>query len=518
MRKLGVIFFAALASSCSLAPTETHCSGFSGKHDGFSCQFELDSESGTVLDHRYGVLWQAQDDGVKRTIVEAYRYCSDLTLAGRNWALPTPWLLASLYETGTYGGVHLNPFVWRNPKADYWGYSDQAYVIDYSKSSEPVAVNAEEGHYIRCMQYQLSPVIGLDEGVKAIGTGTHHTCAIDAADKVWCWGLNTRGQLGDGTTETRYEPVEVQGLPAKPVAVDGGDSHTCALLETGQVACWGDDSIGQLGDYLTNSSGQMVLLTEKGAPFSAAKKLSVGALSSCVVSVDDELYCWGTNFDDRVDTGRPKYNFTSATPNSHPTDVFVAGEKVRDVAVGVMSTCISTSTGKFYCWGDNRTFGLTAPDPVTNYSATSWYGVIGFTLGGGESDEGDRWVTGCAIASNRDLYCWGENRWGQMGVGTTASTHTTTVVAGIENVSAVAGGAGHFCAVTSEGWLACWGDNSYGQTGYKPAALTPTFLEVFDDDSAVDVKAGFGHTCILTAKGAVYCMGDDSTGQLGTGN
>src|SRR5438067_1925375 len=81
-----------------------------------------------------------------------------------------------------------------------------------------------------------------------IAAGGNHTCALTGQGGVRCWGDNTFGELGDGTKELRVAPVQVKGLSSGVESVSPSGYHTCATLETGGVKCWGDNSVGELGD------------------------------------------------------------------------------------------------------------------------------------------------------------------------------------------------------------------------------------------------------------------------------
>src|SRR3972149_6190369 len=117
--------------------------------------------------------------------------------------------------------------------AKCWGYNNMGALGDGTTESRSTPVD----------------VVGLDSGVSAIEAGSEHTCALMAGGGVKCWGANWEGELGDGTREnTRLPPVDVVGLSGSVTAISAGTQHTCALLSTAGVMCWGKNVYGQLGD------------------------------------------------------------------------------------------------------------------------------------------------------------------------------------------------------------------------------------------------------------------------------
>ncbi len=114
-------------------------------------------------------------------------------------------------------------------------------------------------------------VSGLTSGVVAIATGTNYTCALTEGGGLKCWGENTRGQLGDGTTDDRATPVDAQGLGSGVVAIGTASWHTCAVTDQGAAKCWGYNSLGQLGDAGRESSTLPVDVVEFGTPQAQAQ-------------------------------------------------------------------------------------------------------------------------------------------------------------------------------------------------------------------------------------------------------
>ncbi len=139
---------------------------------------------------------------------------------------------------------------------------------------------------------QLTPVSVPDlQGVAAIAAGRVHTCAVLDTGRVRCWGFNWAGQLGDGTTTSRFTPVEISGLE-NVVSVHPGIAHTCAVLGDGSAACWGRGTTGQLGNGKRESSLVPVTVTVWDEPIA---DFGIGEYFTCAVSTSGSMSCWGSN-------------------------------------------------------------------------------------------------------------------------------------------------------------------------------------------------------------------------------
>jgi alpha-tubulin suppressor-like RCC1 family protein len=125
----------------------------------------------------------------------------------------------------------------------------------------------------------------------SIATGGSHTCAIDGAADVWCWGDNSEGQLGIGTTTSHTTKQQLAGLPADPIQVVAGNSHTCVLLTTGDVHCWGDNQSRQVGQ----PSGDMHINPVQVPGVSNVVQISANFDTTCARRVDSSVTCWGDN-------------------------------------------------------------------------------------------------------------------------------------------------------------------------------------------------------------------------------
>ena len=156
------------------------------------------------------------------------------------------------------------------------------------------------------------PVVGLNSGVISISAGGDHSCAVHQFGYVMCWGANTFGELGDGTTTHRSAPVPVQGLYADFIAVATGSSHTCGLTISGGVRCWGSNGDGQLGDGTTISRSTPVAVTGLN---SGVLDISLGSAHSCALMASGGIKCWGNNASGQLGNG------TDGNDSLTPTDV-----------------------------------------------------------------------------------------------------------------------------------------------------------------------------------------------------
>src|SRR5205823_12201247 len=116
-----------------------------------------------------------------------------------------------------------------------------------------------------------------------------HNCALVHNGGAWCWGENDKGQLGDGTTTNRSTPVTVSGLPLNLAQIAAADDHTCALLVTGTVKCWGLNNKGQLGDGTTSDRSTPVTV----AGLTGVAKITIGDAFTCALLNSGDVECWG---------------------------------------------------------------------------------------------------------------------------------------------------------------------------------------------------------------------------------
>lgn len=325
-----------------------------------------------------------------------------------------------------------------------------------------------------------------------IAAGTAHNCVVTSAGGVKCWGFNSSGQLGDGTTITRLEPTDVSGLTSGIVVVSAGARHSCAITEAGGVKCWGANDFGQLGDGTTIARRSPVDVSGLSGSIVA---VVAGYAHSCALTTTGAVKCWGLNNYGQLGDGTTSVRRT-------PVGVSSLSRGVIAISAGRAHTCALTYAYSVRCWGKNDRGQLgdgttvNRPTPVTVASLGNT--VLHITSGGDHN---------CAGTSNR-AKCWGRNDFGQLGDGSHIDRHTPV------NVSSPVGhpiygrglyaGYDHTCM-----WgVLCWG------RGFQP---TPQRVSGFFG-GVVHIAAGLLHTCAATRGGAfVLCWGDNAFGQIGDG-
>jgi alpha-tubulin suppressor-like RCC1 family protein len=193
------------------------------------------------------------------------------------------------------------------------------------------------------------PVVGVREAI-AVSVGNGHACALIAGGSIRCWGTNASGQLGDGTTSMNSPvPVTVSGI-INAVAVSAGIDLTCALLSDATVACWGDNTHGELGIGATTPTSSATPVKVPG--LSGVTAVSAGNQYACAVLSGGTAKCWGSNMEGTLGNG-------STTDSPIPTAVSgLAGTPggltgVTGIAASSEHTCAALAGGTFACWGND---------------------------------------------------------------------------------------------------------------------------------------------------------------------
>jgi alpha-tubulin suppressor-like RCC1 family protein len=368
-----------------------------------------------------------------------------------------------------------------------------------------------------------APVVGVSP---IVAVGAHHTCAQNG--RIFCWGDNSDGQLGNGSTTSSTTPVEVPGITwATDLSAAG--NRTCAIAGTdSNIYCWGDNSQGGLGDGTTTNRSTP---TEIPGPYDV-ERISVGDTFSCALQSKVGVICWGAV------PGVAGGATTSPVPIpgwGHASTVS-AGADHACAIVGLVVSCLGdNSLGQL---GDGTTVSSSTPVTVgalsglTNPATGKPTGADSVVAGGDHT---------CAVsAALTTTWCWGDNASGQLGDGTTTNQATPEAIpfpslaVPVSTYSVHLALGDQFSCIEFDGTpeppdfdpitnsvFGCWGDNSSGQLADGSLISRPTYRANPLDIAPVSLAAGGSHGCefaaIITSKALVRCWGSNGSGELGNG-
>lgn len=340
-----------------------------------------------------------------------------------------------------------------------------------------------------------------------ISAGYDHTCAINKADDAYCWGTNAYGQLGIGTVVAQTRPTLVIG-GLKWASINSGNSVSCGITKTGVGYCWGYGAAGMLGNGGTTNAPEPTAISVTGGDLWS--QLSVGHVSVCGVTTDGRGYCWGWNTYGQIG---------DSTVTTKVTRSQVKGSMVwKKIETGgsnanyLESTCGITSENEIYCWGYNGNGELgdgnpgngANPVPVKLLVSKPWTDI----------EMGTSYV--CANTADGEAYCWGNNYYGQLGVGDNVNRTTPTLVLNDIKWARITGGAWTTCGLDTQSKAYCWGTNGYGQIGNGATSTAQTAPALVSGNQVwLDVGSGQNRTCGVNQYNQAYCWG---SGNLGAGN
>jgi alpha-tubulin suppressor-like RCC1 family protein len=330
--------------------------------------------------------------------------------------------------------------------------------------------------------------IGPLEGVRQVVTGDRHTCALTLDTSVLCWGEGDEGRLGtngiDGVDRNRpMLPVSQDGPPFEGVVqLTAGWAHTCALLDTSEVACWGRNTSGQIGSGTLGPAPHPQFVRARTGPgrLTGVTSIAAGAFHTCARMRDGTVRCWGDNQAGSIGDG-------TLVDRRRPTPVRAATGQglLRGVVAltgGASSSCALVQGGQVRCWGYNaqRQLGMTVAS-----TANRTRPVAVRVAGSGAVLTGVTQITGsnggyCSRRTTGEAWCWGGDNRGQRGDGphpraagarpvrNAGLAGTDPPPGNLRRVLGISGGGEHVCArvqATGEVRVVCWGDNLLRQIG-----------------------------------------------------
>lgn len=292
-----------------------------------------------------------------------------------------------------------------------------------------------------------------------------HACVIRQGGEVWCWGDNRLNQLGDDTNVSfRQEPAAVPGL-AGVTLLDAGGAHTCALNPEG-LWCWGGNHSGQIGaDPATGDRNNRVPLPLQILDASTAAglvDLALGGNHSCGLWSSGEVRCWGSH---QFDQQGPAASTVGCGQPCVLTPTAVSGLSERNIAVGagLNSTCAIDTAGVVWCWGQNQDGQLGS---VTTTESTATPVAVDLAAAALSVEMGDDFA--CARLSNNSTWCWGDNLTSDLGIGEVSPPPTPPTQQPGAPAAQLDVQDDYGCALGTDGEVRCWGRNEAGQVGSAP--------------------------------------------------
>ena len=368
--------------------------------------------------------------------------------------------------------------------------------------------------------------------IKQISAGYEHTCVLFDGGNVRCWGTGADGRLGTGATATIGDEETPAAIPdialgGRAAQITAGRNHTCALLDTGKVRCWGGNAHGQLGYGHTRDIG------DDEAPASAGdvpldepvSQLAAGDDYTCALLASGRVRCWGDSPEGQTGHGLDHRNIgDDEVPTEFPA-LELGGQITQLVGAGG-SPCVLLASGRVRCWGS--VVGSTAD----RYTPAAKHPLVALGVPAVRLATGAGALRVCAITNAGRLRCWGGGSFGLVGyafevgqVGLSRGELPTPArlgdvpLPGDDRVTGVAPGANHTCALLETGSVRCWGEGRFGVLGpgSPERVLARDAVEIDVGGRVADIAAGAFHTCAVLDTGSVRCWGDNGDGQLGYG-
>ncbi len=323
-----------------------------------------------------------------------------------------------------------------------------------------------------------------------LALGSEHTC-LRAGGRVFCWGENFAGQLGDGTRTSRARPVEVVGVTdADDLASGFGfdicgprGSHTCARRTNGTVQCWGPNISGSADFPPTMTISPPTTI----AGLSNVVALGIYGYAGCAVLQSGKARCWGDQ--------------ASLVPGIGGLATIAAGNS------GIYGVKKDGTVWRWTAFTQRGVTDITSPIQLPSLSA-----VIQIAIG---------WTHQCVLREGGTMACWGYNGAGQLGNGATLpfpSYESAPVEVDLAGVVEITTGDRHSCALLEDDTVRCWGSNLFGQVGVGSLGDDrPKPTPVVGLTDVVEIRAGSWHTCARRSDGSVWCWGRNRSGQVGDG-
>lgn len=384
--------------------------------------------------------------------------------------------------------------------------------------------------------FNLENALFLVPGEVIIQAGARNNSSgiLTSKGRLYTWGFNDYGNLGTGVHGNHYSPVDITSKFAlsnndQIVQFSLSGLHSAVITLQGRVFMWGLNSAGQLGDGTTISKQTPIEITNKFnlQPGEKIVKITLGENYSLAITQKGKIFMWGSSTGQVLGDG----TFFNRYVPTEITNRFtlLQEEIIIQISTGSFHTAVLTNTGRVFSWGSNQYGQIGIGNnihPSSPVEITTAFGlsqgdkIVNISLGGSQSS---------AISLLGRIFTWGHNYYGQLGVGSIIDKNSPTEITGQfplsnDKVNTIIFGMFHSIAITDAGRVFTWGRNNLGQLGTDTIIDSNTPLEItnmFDNpisSNLKEVSLGTFHSIGYTTEGHVYSWGWNSYGQLGLGN
>ena len=349
-----------------------------------------------------------------------------------------------------------------------------------------------------------------DTGEFVISDGVawgYFTYPVVVENKLWTWGYNYKGQLGDNTATSRLSPITTAGGGTNWSQVSAGRLHTAAIKTDGTLWTWGYNSYGQLGNMMFDDKSSPITPSNSSTTW---KQVSAGDNHTAAIKTDGTLWVWGANVSGEVGNN-------NTILQSSPSTTAGGGNTWSQVSAGSVFTAAVKTDGTLWTWGNNQ-FGKLGIDDTVNRSSP-------VTIAGGgttwkQVSAGSRHAA--AIKTDGTLWLWGINNNGHLGDDTNVSKLSPiTTAGGGTDWSQVSAGGYHTAAIKTDGTLWTWVNNTYGRLGDNTTTTRSSPITTAGGGTNwKEVSTGVygSHTAAVKTDGTLWTWGYNASGRLGTGN
>ena len=406
-------------------------------------------------------------------------------------------LLAVLMSSGLAGNLH--------GMVVAWGRNTWGQLGDGTTEDRPLPVMVDPTDSLGGLK------------VNVLATGQSHSLALTTDGRVLAWGFNGSGALGDGTQNDHPLPAPVTASGAlngkKLTAIAAGQDFSLAVASDGKVYAWGNNAQGELGNGDTTDQPALVPVTVNGILTNQTVTLvAAGSYHSLAITTDGQVMAWGYNRTGALGDGTTA---NRSSPVAVKTNGPLAGQRFIAVAAGEYHSLALSASGTVFAWGFNFNgqlgdgSGLDSSVPVALNRTNLFAGKSVIAIAAGLEHS-------LALTEDGLVYAWGDNSVGQLGDGTTHERDTpvpvgTNGVFAGKRLTAIATGAGHSLALAMDGQLYAWGANAFGRLGdgtfaQRNSPMAVNMGGVLQTQSITALAAGSQafHSMVLTADRSPY--------------